>query len=467
MKLRNIVLVLTFAGVVACTRLQPPPEEVKPVTDVSEDPSEDAPADPSEDAPIDPSQDASTDPSRDSSADPSEDVVPGYMQTGLPVVFIDTKSGIYSREVWVEGKVSITGTSEYPSLEEMACEMKGRGNTTWSWPKKPYAIRLSEKVPVLGMKKHKRWVLLANFMDRTLQRNIVSMHVASLTNLAWTPSCVPVELVLNGKHRGTYLLIEQVRVDKNRVNIKEMSPADISGDAVTGGYLFELDFHYDNPVQWKDRGIPFSIRYPDEEDLAAEQTEYAKKYIAEASAALYGPDFADPENGYAKYLDVDSFVDYWIIYEVMGNHELGNPGSVYFHKDRGGKIVAGPPWDFDWGVLSYNTSPRAQTGLVNGSAIWYSRLFKDPAFKKKVQDRFQELLPDLEKVPEYMVLTEEMLEASAELNFAMWNPADDKSANGGRIINGDENLTYSAACARLRSNFRDRLTVIPAALERM
>ena len=101
-----------------------------------------------------------------------------------------------------------------------------------------------------------------------------------MTSLAWSPSCVPVELVLNGKHVGSYLLIEQVRVDKNRVDITEMTPQDNAGDAVTGGYLLELDFHYDNEVQWIDphggtaqwggnSGIPFAVKYPDPEDLTA------------------------------------------------------------------------------------------------------------------------------------------------------------------------------------------------------
>ena len=145
----------------------------------------------------------------------------------------------------------------------------------------------------------------------------------------------------------------------------------------------------------------------------------------------------------------------------MGNHELGNPGSVYFHKDRGGKLVAGPCWDFDWGVLSYNTSPHAKTGLVNGKAIWYGRLFQDPDFKARVKARFEELLPQLQTIPGFIDETEAMLQRSAELNFAMWNPAEDATQNGGRIINGDENMTFHDAVRRLRSIFEERLVVIP------
>ena len=396
-------------------------------------------------------------------------VLPPEQKTGLPVVYVDTEGGkpIVSKEEYLNASLQILGTKVYDGLESAVCQIRGRGNTTWDWPKKPYLLKLDSKQSIFGLPKHKRWILLANFMDRTLMRNLVSMKVSSMTNLAWTPHCVPVELVLNGKHQGSYLLIEQVRVDKNRVNITEMKTTDNAGDALTGGYLLELDFHYDNKVQWIDPhghnnqwgdGIPFAVKSPDEDEITPQQTAYIKQYISDAAEALYGPDFKDPEKGYAKYIDVDSFIDYWIVFEVMGNHELGNPGSVYMHKDRGGKLVAGPCWDFDWGVLSYNTSPQAKTGLINGSAIWYGRLRQDPAFEAKLKARFQELLPQLETIPNYMDEYERLLTASAKLNFAMWNPADDG------MINGDENMSFHDAVARLKSIYQERLKVISAKL---
>jgi hypothetical protein len=170
-----------------------------------------------------------------SEADP-----PGTVKTGLPVVYVDTQGSrpITSKEEYVKATLKIKGTEQLEGLDAASCEIRGRGNTTWYWPKKPYLIKLDEKQHIFGMHKHKRWVLLANFMDRTLMRNLVSMKVASMmSNLAWTPGCQPVELVLNGKHVGSYLLIEQVRVDNHRVAITEMTPQDNVGDAVTGGYL--------------------------------------------------------------------------------------------------------------------------------------------------------------------------------------------------------------------------------------
>ncbi len=395
-----------------------------------------------------------------------------YTQTGLPVVYVDTeaRAPIVSKEEYVAASMYILGEGGQEDLQPVTCSVRGRGNTTWSWPKKPYLVKLDEKTSVLDMPKHKRWILLANFMDRTLMRNLVSMKLSSMTSLAWTPRCRPVELVLNGRHVGSYLLIEQVRVDKNRVNITEMKAEDNSGDAVTGGYLLELDFHYDNEVQWVDAhggsfqwgqesGIPFGVKYPDPEDLTSAQLDYIKGYIAKAASTLYGEQFTDPSEGYAAYLDVDSFIDYWLVYELMCNHELGNPGSVHMHKDRGGKLVAGPCWDFDWGILSFYTS-AGETQLVNRNAIWYGRLFQDPVFAEKVKARFNELLPQLQTIPDYMDQCEALLTESAKLNFKMWNPAEDRSMNGGHIINGDENLSFHDAVQRLKHNYEKHLQVM-------
>jgi len=377
-------------------------------------------------------------------------------KSGLPIFYLDTQYGakILSKENYVKATVTLHDGDKV--TDALPCNVRGRGNTTWSWPKKPYALKMESKTSFFGFPAHKRWVLLANFMDRTMMRNLIAMKVSSMTSLAWTPRCRSVELVLNGEPQGNYVLIEQVKVDKNRVNIKD-------------GFLFESDFHFDNEVQWVDphgrsvefsNGIPFAIKDPDEEDLTADLVTEAKMLIDRTAKVIYGPDFADPEKGYASVIDVDSYIDYWIVFEVMGNHELGNPGSVYSYWDRGGKLTAGPCWDFDWGILSYNTSPQARSGLINGQACWYARLFEDPAFKARVKARFEELLPQLQTIPAYIDELEKQLDVSAKLNFQLWNPAQDASMNGGRIINGDENIPFHDAVARLRKIYEERLTVI-------
>ena len=285
--------------------------------------------------------------------------------TGLPVVCIDTEGGraVESKAINYPASVKIIGAGVYDGLETAGCTVRGRGNTSWSWPKKPYRLDFPDRVPLLGMPAGRHWVLLANFPDRTLMRNLVAMKVASLTSLAWTPRCVPV------------LLIEKVEVDAERV--------DVSQD---GGYLLESDFRFDNEVQWIDHhgisrlvtGIPFAIKYPSPDDLTRAQEEFVRQYVADAASALWSDGFEDPETGYAAWIDVDSFIDYWLVFEIMGNPELSNPCSVFYHMAAGGKLAAGPCWDFDICLRSLGTSVQEWTGFVNRYAVWYARLFKDP-----------------------------------------------------------------------------------------
>lgn len=382
--------------------------------------------------------------------------------TGLPVVVIETpgRQPIVSKEEWVENAtIEIDGAGQFDDLKKRTMSIKGRGNTTWGWPKKPYNIKLDSKQPILGMPKNKRWCLIANFMDRTLLRNRIAYYIAGQTSLAWTPRNEYVELILNGKHAGQYLLTEKINVGSNRVDITEMTPDDNSGEAVTGGYLFELDFHFDNVWQWRSASnTPFSVVEPDDDVLTTAQFAWAKAYIAEAEDAVYGSDFADPTRGYAKYIDPQSFIDYWLVYEVTVNHELGNPGSVYLHKDRGGKLVAGPTWDFDWGTFSYNCSPNARYGLFIQWAWWYNRLFQDAAFNKLAKERWAVLKPKFETALGYIDNQSDYIQYSAAENFKQWDPTQDG------YINGDEALSWNDAVARMRTILSERISIIDHAL---
>lgn len=380
--------------------------------------------------------------------------------TGLPIISIytDDRGAVTSKEEWKSATITINGNGQFDDLAETVVNIRGRGNTTWGWPKKPYALKFEKKTSVLGMPKHKRWVLLANAMDKTMIRNRMAFRVAQQTSLAWTPRNEYAEVFLNGKHIGCYLITEQIKVDENRVNITEMSPSDNEGEALTGGYLFELDFHFDNEYQWRSsRNIPFAIKSPDEDELTTIQFEWAQEYIASVESVLYSTDYLSPEKGYVNYIDQQSFVDYWIVFEVCLNHELGNPGSVYMYKDRGGKLTAGPVWDFDWGTFSYKVSTSAKGRLYLNGVLWYGRLFNDPAMKALAKERWAEIYPRLQTLVEFIDHEEEYLTLSAQRNFALWNPQD----TGG--VNGDELLPYEEAVARLRSIYIERLADLNAA----
>lgn len=376
--------------------------------------------------------------------------------TGLPVVWIETPGAqaVTSKEEWLTGAtVAIDGAGRFDDMETSPMSIRGRGNSTWLWPKKPYNIKLDSKSKVLGMPKHRRWCLLANYMDRTLMRNKVAYYLAGQTSLAWTPRCEYAELFLNGEYQGQYLVAEHVKVDKNRVDITEMEPSDISGEAVTGGYLLELDFHFDNVWQWHTaRNVPFGVKSPDDDKLVPEQLEWIRTHIATVENTIYGDSFKDPATGYRRYIDEVSFVDYWLVYELTVNHELGNPGSVFLHKDRGGKIVAGPVWDFDWGTFSYNASPAAQWGLFIQWAWWYDRLFQDEGFRSTAAERWRVLKPAFMTALDYIDSQREYIALSAERNFSVWTMTTD--------TNGDEKLSFDAAADRMREILAERISII-------
>jgi len=272
--------------------------------------------------------------------------------TGLPIIIINTPGAkqIDSKTEWIsntEIKIILPdGTIDY---EDKQLQIRGRGNSTWGFPKKPFALKLSKKSKILDMPKHKRWILLANWLDRTLLRNEFSFEISRNTDLAWTPRGKFVEVILNGKHIGNYYICEQIKVDKNRVNIREMLNTDIEDSTKTGGYLVELDRNYDEKFKFRSvyKNFPYMFKEPDDEVLQLEQFEYFKNYINTLETLLYSNNWLENRE-YSQYMDLYSFADWRIVNELTMNWEPNHPKSTYLYKDVKGKLTAGPVWDFDW-----------------------------------------------------------------------------------------------------------------------
>ncbi|MBR4160170.1 MAG: CotH kinase family protein [Bacteroidaceae bacterium] len=374
--------------------------------------------------------------------------------TGLPTVIINTPNGASvppKTADWLKGTyikvLNVDGTVCYEGTED---NIRGRGNSTWGYPKKPYALKLDSKASILGMPKHKRWVLLANWMDRTLLRNRVAFRMAQATCMGWTPRGEFVEVVLNGKHVGNYYLCEQIKIDENRVNITEMEETDISGDAVTGGYLLELDVNYDEVNKFKSpiKGLPYMFKEPDEDVLGEEQYNYMWHYVGTLEAALYD-DIRFMTREYADYMDIDTYIDWWLVHELAFNGEPNHPKSTYMHKDRNGKLKAGPVWDFDWGTFV----PTSQPFRI-AESVYYGRLLQDPVFVQRVKERWSVLKPKFEEIPDFIDAEKQKLQKSDQINIQLW-PISSRT-------NGDETLSYEDAVARMKNAFKTRLQKIDA-----
>ena len=369
--------------------------------------------------------------------------------TGLPRVYITTPGGvgINSKDVYVEdGTLSIFDKNGGLELNILS-DFKGRGNSTWQMPKKPYAIKLSSKAEVMGMPKHKRWVLLANWVDRTLLRNDIAFEIAKkCPALPWTPRGEFVELYLNGKHRGNYYLCEHIKIDKNRVNIDEIDEETPETD-MSGGYLLEFDTYSDAEINYfytKHKNLPVTIKEPDEEVITSWEHPaytYIQDYVNSVEEALNKGDYSEIET----LIDVESYAEWWLLYNLVGNLEPNHPKSCYMYKKRNGKLYAGPAWDFDCATFI-----PGRKGALLTQVLWYGYLFKHDAFKSLVKERWTVLKPEFEKVFTYIDEKAEYIRESNEINLEMWPVTQN--------VNEDIDLSYDDAVNRMKEAYRERIT---------
>lgn len=334
-------------------------------------------------------------------------------------VVITTEGGvdIVSKDDYVNGTVTVDPNGLASSWAFSAtAKIKGRGNSTWGMPKKPYRIKLDAAASMLGLPADKDWVLLANYSDKTLMRNMIAMEIGRRLGLPYTPRMHAVELVLNGKDLGTYVFTEHVKLSPSRT----VAPA----TDVTGGYLLELDQRRDEPARFETtRGQPYSIKDPG--SPTAEQSNYIRGYLQEAEDVLNGAGFADPVNGYAKYIDVDSFQQWFLVSEIFKNVDSVNFSSIYFHKGSGQKLRMGPLWDFDLsaGNVDYSDAQTPEGWYVRNSP-WFAPLFRDPVFAAQVKERWNALKTqraDLDGVMKLIDRTALALDKTQMKNFQIWD----------------------------------------------
>ena len=383
----------------------------------------------------------------------------------MPVVRIYTaaRRDTITKDTWIDGEIEISGGDAFDGLSQMKTQIKGRGNSTWSYPKKPYALKLDKKQEVLGMPKHKRWCLIANWLDVTHMRNRIACYLGQNTSLAWTPRNEFAEVYFNDEYLGLYQVTEQIKVDENRVDVTELDPSDVADDVVTGGYLLEMDTYFDEAYRFrtKSTNIPVNLKSPDE-NVPAEQMNYIENYVNEADAAMLALwEGSGTTDKVYEYVDRKSMIDFWIVNEVMTNYETLHPKSLYFHKERGGKLTAGPLWDFDYATLvSSRVKGWCCYGLTRPAGYvewsWYEHswwnilLTKDESFRRDVKTRWQELYPFLQSVPSFIDAEKKKIAPAVKRN-------DDAAWRGYWTPNEDDTLSFDAAVSRLKTNYQSRI----------
>lgn len=335
--------------------------------------------------------------------------------TGLPIIYIETTNRleIDSKEDYVPGTVSMDGGRVFTDLSSSTMKIRGRGNSTWYiHPKKPYQLKFSEKTEMLGMPEDKKWIFLAEFSDKTLIRNKIAFELGYLSQLDWTPQSVFTEVVINGTYSGTYNIAQKVEESDHRV---------VLGD---NGYLLEIDqferLDSDDVYFTTDKFL-INIKEPDTEYNSNEYN-YVNDLINEFESVLMGAQFTDPDVGYAKYIDVDSFIDWYLISEITKNQDSRNFSSIFLNVIPGDKIKMGPLWDFDlaFGNVDYSEC-EYPTGFWVKDHAWYARLFQDDAFVEKVKQRFLYFRENQGLILEKMDYYANLLQWSQFENDSKWN----------------------------------------------
>ncbi len=317
----------------------------------------------------------------------------------LPLLYINTENGaaITSKEDYVNASLyldanGVSGVEPVGSADApVSLKIKGRGNYTWTgFDKKPYRLKFEKKVAILGMKKNKHFGLLANADDDLgFLRNAVGFELSRRLGLAWTPTAEPVEVFLNGNYIGLYFLTELVRVDPDRVDVVEQADNATDAEAVTGGWLIEIDNYDTDPhveiTEGNGERIIFTYKTP--EVLSSEQGSYLISQMTAINAAIYASDKSSTE--WEKYVDIDALARYYIVQEILDDCESFH-GSCYMHKQLGSdtKWVFGPVWDFG------NAYKRGTSQFVwdkpTFNQTWIGEIYKFPRFQAKVKEVWSE-----------------------------------------------------------------------------
>jgi len=334
-------------------------------------------------------------------------------------LYIDTDDAapIVSKEDYLQARLRTDASTIYGAALDLKTQIRGRGNSTWSMPKKPYKLKLSKATALLGMSADKEWALLANYADKTLLRNAVAFCLSETLGLSYTPAYRFVELELNGEYQGVYQLTEQIKDAPHRVDIGSATPV---GDD-PGGFLLEIDARLDaDDWFYSERSrLPYTFK----SDTNPTQKDQVARLIGQFEDALFGDDFMTRgPGGYLPLLDSEAMIDFYLVNELMYNVDAYWSSTFVTRKDNG-PLTFGPVWDFD--IAAGNVNYSGHDSPTDGSKRKYSpyleRLFTDPAFKRHALARWQFLSSRMPALQSFIRQSAATLDAAQQRNFQTWD----------------------------------------------
>lgn len=359
--------------------------------------------------------------------------------TNLPTVIIHTTNAedIIVKDLYIKGIVSVI-SDKGTKITSDSLDIKGRGNASWEFTKKPYRMKLYNKVSLLGLPAvEKNWTLINNYGDKTLMRNLLAFDLSKRLDMPYTPAGKPVDVFLNGEYKGTYQLCDQIEVATGRIEVEKMKITDITLPNLAGGYLIEMDAYAYQELSWftsNRGGVPVTIKYPKDDEIVPAQSAFIKTHFDLMESALYAATYTNATTGFRKYIDTETFIRQFLIGEISGNTDTY--WSTYMYKKRADdKFYFGPVWDFD---IAYENDNRtypinsnsnwiyASTGSsANGVKAMVNRIYSDPSFFNQLKSTYANYRNSgkinanalLQVVDDYAA----QLDQSQKLNFTRWN----------------------------------------------
>lgn len=393
--------------------------------------------------------------------------------SNLPVVLIKTTQPV--SDVKTNGQMSIIHNGKkrntfWPkSLKQIPIDIQLHGSSTRLYEKKPFHIGTrdpagkKQNIPLLGLPAESDWLLIASYLDKSLLRIPFTYDIFRLMG-HYAARYKPVELMLNDEYQGVYLLMEKLKRDPNRINIQKLERHDTLYPAISGGYIFKIDRTdaagwYSEVPGHSATGARFyyNFVYPTKSNITVTQQKYLEHFVDSFELAMNAPYFADPAQGYRKFIDVKSFIDFFIINELSRNIDAYRL-STYLYKEndsKGGKLHIGPVWDYD---LAWHNCKFADASNPQGwqytlqhdqypSPTWWVRLMEDPAFVQELKERWAHLrshLLDLHKLTHYIDSSAAVLKEAAQRNYTQFptlgasiygNPQDQLQASYAAEVN--------------------------------
>jgi len=382
-----------------------------------------------------------------------------FTSSNLPIVIITTENGATipdEPKIPANMKIIHNGPSARNYLTDQANIYNGyigveiRGSYSSRLPQKPYGVETRDalgnnlNVPLLDLPEENDWILLANYNDKVFMRNTLAFHLFRKMG-HYSSGAHFCEVFVNNEYLGIYVLIERIKRDKNRVAIAKLDPDDNAGDSLTGGYIFKTDY-YDDNNSWKSSYSPFDrpgadvyfvYHDPEPDEITIQQKIYIQNFVYAFETVMHGNNFDHPTEGYRAFIDVNSFIDYFIIGELSRDVDAYKK-SRYLYKDRddrGGLLNSGPVWDFDW---AWKNIAECLVNATDGSGwaykinecnprpvppAWMVRLLEDPYFADRLNTRYftlRETILSEAYIFNYIDSIHSLLDEAQERHYEKW-----------------------------------------------